>query len=48
MCTKTANTDWPTEKLERIGPIALKLVALAACFAVFAPLLVAFALPFVR
>ena len=47
MCIKTM-IDTKSEALfENVGPIALKAIALLACFAVFAPLLAAFAAPFV-
>jgi len=41
MCSKS-------EVVESVGPVAVKVIALVACLAVFAPLLAAFALPFVR
>jgi hypothetical protein len=47
MCSKQELADCRHEALECLGPIALKAVALIACLAVFAPLLAAFALPFV-
>ena len=39
-------TDCPEEKLECLGPLALRILAIAAGLALFAPLLAAFAAPF--
>lgn len=38
--------DCREEKLECFGPVALRLLAIAAGVAIFAPLLAAFAAPF--
>lgn len=40
-------TDCRREKLERLGPFAVKAIALLAGIAVFVPLVAAFAAPFV-
>ena len=47
MCIKKALVACKSEAFECLGPIALKAITLAACVAVFAPLLAAFAAPFV-
>ena len=47
MCIRKALIGRKFEAFEHVGPIALKAIALLACLAVFAPLLVAFAAPFV-
>jgi len=47
MCIKNAIIDGKTDTFEFLGPIALKAVALLAVLAVFAPLVAAFAAPFV-
>lgn len=47
MCTRNANLDSKSETLECLGPIALKAVALMAGLAIFAPLVAAFAAPFI-
>jgi hypothetical protein len=47
MRTKQATTDCRREKLERLGPLAVKAIALLAGTAVFVPLMAAFAAPFV-
>ena len=47
MCSNSAIADRKSETFECLGPIALKAVALVACLAVFAPLLAAFAAPFI-
>jgi hypothetical protein len=47
MCSKKALIDCKSETLECFGPLALKAIALVAGLAVFAPLLAAFAAPFV-
>lgn len=41
-----SSVDCREEKLECFGPFALRLLAIAAGVAIFAPLLVAFAAPF--
>ncbi len=47
MRTKQATTDCRREKLECLGPLAVKAIALLAGTAVFVPLVTAFAAPFV-
>jgi len=47
MCIKKALIDSKSEAFELVGPIALKAIALLACLAIFAPLVAAFAAPFV-
>jgi hypothetical protein len=47
MCSKKVLVDCKAEAFECLGPLALKAIALVACVAVFAPLLAAFAAPFV-
>jgi hypothetical protein len=47
MRTKQAATDCRREKLECLGPLAVKALALLAGIAVFVPLVVAFAAPLV-
>lgn len=46
MRTKQTKTDCRREKLECLGPIAVKATALLAGTAVFVPLVTAFAAPF--
>lgn len=46
-CCAATSADCRNEKLECFGPLALRLLALAAGAAIFVPLLVAFAAPFV-
>ncbi len=46
-CCKATLADCRNEKLECFGPLALRLLAVAAGAAIFVPLLVAFAAPFV-
>jgi len=46
-CCKVMPADCRNEKLECLGPLALRLLAFAAGAAVFVPLLVAFAAPFI-
>ena len=47
MCTKNAIIDGKSDTFECLGPIALKAVALVAVLAIFAPLVAAFAAPFI-
>ena len=47
MRTKQTKTDCRREKLECLGPIAVKAIALLAGTTVFVPLVAAFAAPFV-
>ncbi len=47
MCSKHAVVDNKPEKLEAVGPFALKMIAFIAGAAVFLPLLAAFAAPFI-
>ena len=46
-CCKATPADCRNEKLECLGPLALRLLALAAAAAIFVPLLTAFAAPFI-
>ncbi len=46
MRIKQATTDCRREKLECLGPLAVKAIALLAGVAVFVPLVAAFAAPF--
>lgn len=47
MCSKQATVDCKSEKFEFLGPLAVKAVAFLAGAAVFAPLVAAFAAPFI-
>jgi hypothetical protein len=47
MRTQQATTDCRREKLECLGPLAVKALALLAGIAVFVPLVAAFAAPLV-
>ena len=47
MSRKHATVDCKREKLECLGPLAVKAVALLAGLAVFVPLVTAFAAPFI-
>ena len=47
MCIRAIIDSKSEAFFERLGPIALKAIALLACLAVFAPLVAAFAAPFV-
>lgn len=47
MRKKQATIDCRREKLECLGPLAVKAIALLAGTAVFVPLVAAFAAPFV-
>jgi hypothetical protein len=46
MRIKQATTDCRREKLECLGPLAVKAIALLAGVTVFVPLVAAFAAPF--
>ncbi len=47
MSIKKAIIDGKSDAIECLGPIALKIIAFAAVLAVFAPLVAAFAAPFI-